>query len=73
MPIINIDLWAGRSAEIKDKLIQNVTKIVCETVGCPPEAVIVVIRDIPKENWGQSGLSAAAQAKAGKQASKGML
>jgi len=40
---------------MKDKLIQNVTKVVCETVGCPPEAVIVVIRDIPKENWGQSG------------------
>jgi 4-oxalocrotonate tautomerase len=55
MPIINIDLWAGRTSEMKDKLIQNVTKVVCETVGCPPEAVIVVIRDIPKENWGQSG------------------
>ena len=58
MPIINIDLWAGRTAEIKDKLIQNVTKTVCETVGCPPEAVIVVIRDIPKENWGQAGKQA---------------
>jgi len=58
MPIVNIDLWAGRSAEIKDKLIQNVTKTVCETVGCPPEAVIVVLRDIPKENWGQSGKQA---------------
>jgi len=58
MPIINIDLWAGRPAEIKDKLIQNVTKTVCDTVGCPPEAVIVVIRDIPKENWGQSGKQA---------------
>lgn len=58
MPIINIDLWAGRSTEVKDKLIQNVTKTVCDTVGCPPEAVIVVIRDIPKENWGQAGVQA---------------
>jgi len=70
MPIVNIDLWAGRTAEVKDKLIQNVTKTVCDTVGCPPEAVIVVIRDIPKENWGQAGVSAEASAKAGKQACK---
>lgn len=55
MPIINIDLWAGRTAEVKERLIKNVTRTVCETVGCPPEAVIVVIRDIPKENWGQAG------------------
>jgi len=58
MPIINIDLWAGRSPEVKEKLIQQVTKSVIETVGCPPETVIVVIRDIPKENWGQSGIQA---------------
>ena len=55
MPIVNIDLWAGRSADVKGKLIENVTKTVCETVGCPKDAVIVVIRDIPKENWGQDG------------------
>ncbi|MFA4905146.1 MAG: 2-hydroxymuconate tautomerase [Candidatus Margulisiibacteriota bacterium] len=58
MPIINIEMWAGRSPEIKEKLIKNVTKTVCDTVGCPPEAVIVVITDIPKENWGQSGFQA---------------
>jgi len=58
MPIINIDLWAGRPAEVKGKLIENVTKTVCDTVGCPKDAVIVVIRDIPKENWGQDGKQA---------------
>lgn len=25
---------------------------------CPPEAVIVVIDDIPKENWGEAGKQA---------------
>jgi 4-oxalocrotonate tautomerase len=58
MPIINIDMWSGRSVEVKEMLIRNVTKTVCDTVGCPPEAVIVVIKDIPKENWGQSGYQA---------------
>lgn len=55
MPIVNIGIWAGRSAEVKEKLMQNVTKAVCETIDCPPEAVIVVIADIPQENWGQGG------------------
>ena len=55
MPIVTIGMWAGREKGVKEKLIQNVTKTVCETVNCPPEAVIIVIEDIPKENWGQAG------------------
>lgn len=58
MPIVNIDMWAGRPAETKKKLIENVTKTVCETIGCPAQAVTVVIRDVPKENWGQDGKQA---------------
>ncbi|MFH1387419.1 MAG: tautomerase family protein [bacterium] len=55
MPIVKIGLWAGRDKETKKKLIESVTKSVCDTVKCPPEAVIVVLEDIPKENWGQNG------------------
>ena len=58
MPIVTIGLWAGRSAEAKEKLIKDITKTVCDNVGCPSEAVIVVIEDIPKENWGQNGKQA---------------
>lgn len=55
MPIVTIGMWAGRDKEVKKKLIENVTKSVCETIKCPPEAVIVVLENIPKENWGQGG------------------
>ena len=58
MPIVKIEMWAGRDKEIKGKLIKNVTDTVCDTIKCPPEAVIVVIEDIPKENWGQAGKAA---------------
>ena len=58
MPIVKIEMWSGRDAALKAKLIKNVTDTVCETIKCPPEAVIVVIEDIPKENWGQAGLAA---------------
>jgi 4-oxalocrotonate tautomerase len=55
MPVVKIGMWAGRDKEAKKKLIENVTKTVCETIGCPAQAVIVIIEDIPKENWGQDG------------------
>lgn len=58
MPIVRISLWSGRDKATKEKLIQNVTKTVCETVNCPVEAVTVVIEDIPKENWGMGGKQA---------------
>ncbi len=48
-------MWAGREKGTKKKLIENVTKTVCETLGCPAQAVIVILEDIPKENWGQDG------------------
>lgn len=51
-------MWAGRDREIKSQLIQKITQTICDTIKCPPEAVIVVIEDVPKENWGQAGKSA---------------
>jgi 4-oxalocrotonate tautomerase len=59
MPIIKIGIWSGRDAAVKSLLIKNVTTTVCATLGCPPAAVIVVIEEIPKENWGQAGITAA--------------
>jgi 4-oxalocrotonate tautomerase len=55
MPIVKIEMWAGRDSAVKEKLIANVTNTVVETLHCPPAAVIVVIEDVPKENWGQAG------------------
>ena len=58
MPIVKIGMWVGRDKATKKQLIKNVTQAVCDTVKCPPQAVIVVIEDIPKENWGQAGQQA---------------
>ncbi|MBU1617561.1 MAG: tautomerase family protein [Candidatus Margulisbacteria bacterium] len=55
MPIVRVEMWAGRDKETKARLIDELTNKVCEITKCPPEAVIVVIEDIPKENWGQNG------------------
>ncbi|OGC29429.1 hypothetical protein A2311_05895 [candidate division WOR-1 bacterium RIFOXYB2_FULL_48_7] len=58
MPIIRIEMWKGRDEQTKGKLIAEVTKTVCEVAKCQPEKVIVVIEDIPKENWGEAGRQA---------------
>ncbi len=58
MPIVRVELWPGRDEATKEKLIQNITKVVSETTKCPTEAVTVVIQDVPKENWGMGGKQA---------------
>lgn len=55
MPIVKVDMWEGRTAEQKEKLITSVTDAVCKAIGCPPEAVQIVIEDYKKENWGIAG------------------
>jgi 4-oxalocrotonate tautomerase len=55
MPIVKVEMWKGRTTEQKEKIIQNITKVMCETTGCSKEHVWVVITDVDKENWGING------------------
>ncbi len=58
MPIVRIDLWKGRDREAKSRLISNVTSAVCDSIGCPKDAVQVIINDVEKSGWGIGGESA---------------
>lgn len=55
MPIIRVDLWEGRPKEKKKELIEKLTETTCNVLGCSKTAVIIVLSDIKKENWGDSG------------------
>jgi len=57
MPLVRIDLWSGQSRECKDALMRNVTRAVVEAVGCPPEAVEVLIYETDKAHWSRGGIS----------------
>jgi 4-oxalocrotonate tautomerase len=59
MPLVEIKWWAGRDDTTKAKTIDLVTKAICESCGCSPEAVTVIIQDIPKTQWGRAGKSSA--------------
>jgi len=58
MPVVRIDLWKGRNKEKKKELIKKVTSAVVDAIGCPIEAVQVVINEVDKDNWGIGGVPA---------------
>ncbi len=54
MPFVIVEMWEGRTLEQKKKLVQGITKAFVD-INTPAEAVQVVLRDVPKHNWGQGG------------------
>ena len=55
MPTFNIQMFEGRTVEQKRKLVEAVTRVTCETLGCGADAVDIVITDVKKENWATGG------------------
>ncbi|MEM0285173.1 MAG: tautomerase family protein [Sulfolobales archaeon] len=54
MPLVEVTMWAGVRLEVKKRLAEGITKVF-EELGIPREAVTVVIREVPKENWATGG------------------
>lgn len=55
MPVVRIDLWEGRDLEVKDALIKNVTKAVCDSISVDVHEVIVILNEVHKDHWGVGG------------------
>lgn len=55
MPIVQIDFLEGRSIEQKRELAKKVTEAICETAKCPPEAVTILLRELPATNIAKAG------------------
>ena len=55
MPVVTIDMWAGRTAVQKEALIKEVTQAVIKALNTTPDQVTVILKEIPKENWGFCG------------------
>ena len=54
MPIVQVEMWEGRSAEQKEKLMKGIMKAF-EEIGVKKERVTIIIHDTPKTNWGIEG------------------
>ena len=54
MPIITLEM-GPLSTEQKEKLIAAFTRDACEVTGMPPEAMIVLIHELSRDNMGVGG------------------
>ncbi len=55
MPIVQIDMFEGRTIEQKRALVDKVTRAIAEAVGCPEDAVRIILRDVKRENFAHAG------------------
>lgn len=55
MPTLHLEMHPGRTPEQKRAFVTEVTRVVVETLVCPPESVDVVITEVPREHWAKSG------------------
>lgn len=56
MPIVQVELLAGRTVEQKRAMAKEVTNAICKSLGTQPEAVTIIIRDMPHENFAKAGV-----------------
>ena len=55
MPTYRIELFEGRTLEQKRKLVEEVTRVTTEVLGCAPESVDIILTDVKRENWATGG------------------
>ncbi len=56
MPILRLEMHPGRTAEQKRAFVQEATRVVVETLVCPPESVDIVITEVPRDAWAKGGI-----------------
>jgi 4-oxalocrotonate tautomerase len=54
MPVVIIEMWQGRTAEQKKKLVKGITEAFSQ-IGTPPEQVHIILKENPKSNWATGG------------------
>jgi 4-oxalocrotonate tautomerase len=56
MPTFNVQMFEGRTVEQKRAFVEAVTRVTCETLGCAPESVDIIITDVERANWATAGV-----------------
>ena len=55
MPLIEVTMIEGRSADAKRALMRRLTDVAEETLGAPRPSIRVVIREVPAAHWSVGG------------------
>jgi 4-oxalocrotonate tautomerase len=56
MPFVHIDLVRGRDKELLMRLIEEVSRVVAETLEVPIDRVRVVVSEVDPDLWGIGGV-----------------
>lgn len=66
MPYVNIKITnEGATIEQKQQLIEGTTKLLQNVLGKNPATTIVIIEEVPTDNWGIGGESVTVRRKRG--------
>jgi 4-oxalocrotonate tautomerase len=55
MPIVQIELLAGRTVDQKRALVAKVTDAICESLDVTPDKVSIILRDMEYHNYAKNG------------------
>ncbi|MBP81651.1 MAG: 4-oxalocrotonate tautomerase [Acidiferrobacteraceae bacterium] len=55
MPLIQVQMFSGRTSEQKRNLVRALTDAFVQTAGSTPDAVDVILTDVEKSDWAQGG------------------
>jgi len=54
MPVVIVQMWEGRTIEQKKTLVEGINAAFVK-IGVPPEALQIILKDVPKHNWATGG------------------
>ena len=56
MPVVNVQMWPGRTKQQKRALVKAITEAMVEHAGAKPTSLHVILQEIPKEDWALAGV-----------------
>ena len=55
MPIIRVEMFAGRSEDQKQALVKELTEACTKTIRCKAEQVTILVTEVHKADWAEGG------------------
>lgn len=56
MPTLHVELFEGRSPEVKARLARALTDACVSVLGGSPESVDILFRDVARHDWATGGV-----------------
>lgn len=55
MPILRVDVWPDHDQATKKAFAEALTEATVKHIGCPREAVTILMNEVPKTEWYMGG------------------